>query len=195
MVKTYPFPDLLTLAARLVAEEGATYSQAKQQAAQQLRFPRRVSLPDNEMLEDAIIQHIQLFLSDTQPQELKRLRQIALKWMRLLDQFSPYLYGAVWHGTATRHSDIYIQLFCDDPKAAEIYLINQNISYSAAETQGMHQKMIYTLCLAELVPEWGHQILVYIAIYNDMDIRGALKKDSKGRVPRGDIQAVQELLA
>ena len=39
-------------------------------------------------------------------------------------QFRPYLGGAVWNGTATRLSDIYLQLFCDDPKSAEIALID-----------------------------------------------------------------------
>ena len=52
--------------------------------------------------------------------------------MERLAQFRPYLGGAVWHGTATRLSDIYIQLFCDDPKSAEIALIDNNVDYEAA---------------------------------------------------------------
>ena len=40
--------------------------------------------------------------------------------------------GAVWHGTATRLSDIYLQLFCDDPKSAEIALIEHRVDYVPA---------------------------------------------------------------
>ncbi|MGL4668835.1 MAG: hypothetical protein ACRCWR_13015 [Saezia sp.] len=54
--------------------------------------------------------------------------------------------------------------------------------------------MVYTLCAAEFVAQWHRQVLVYIAIYDTQDIRGALKTDAKGRAPRSDIQAVEELL-
>lgn len=187
--------ELLSYAARLVVEEGANYQQAKQQAARYLGLSSYTTLPSNELLEDAVIQHIQLFYADTQPLELKKLRLVALTWMRRMKNFSPYLSGPVWHGSATRLSDIYIQIFCDDPKAAEIHLINQNISYTAAELKGIHKKMVYTLCAAELIPEWQQQVLIYISVYNTDDMRGALKPDSKGRAPRGNIRAVQELLS
>ena len=44
------------------------------------------------------------------------MRRVVAEEERLA-AFRPYLGGAVWHGTATRLSDIYLQLFCDDSKA------------------------------------------------------------------------------
>lgn len=187
--------EILSYAARLVVEEGASYHHAKQQAIRQLGLSPRTPLPGNDALEDAVIQHIALFHADTQPLELKKLRQLALKWMLQMADFSPYLSGAIWHGTATQLSDIHIQLFCNDPKAVEIHLINKNISYTAAEIKGIHKEMVYTLCAAETVPEWRQQILIYLSIYNTDDLRGALTPDTKGRPPRGNIPALQKLLS
>ena len=72
-------------------------------------------------------EYIALFCADTQPAELAALRELALVWMQRMADFRPFLGGAVWRGTATRLSDIYIQLFCDDPKSAEIALIELQV--------------------------------------------------------------------
>jgi hypothetical protein len=61
------------------------------------------------MLEEAVREYIELFCGDTQPQELQALRELALVWMDRLQEFRPHLAGAVWRGTATRLSDIYLQ--------------------------------------------------------------------------------------
>ena len=67
-------------------------------------------------------EHLALFCADTQPAELRALRGLALRWMQRLAEFRPHLSGAVWRGTATRLSSIHLDLYCDDPKAAEIAL-------------------------------------------------------------------------
>jgi hypothetical protein len=56
------------------------------------------------------------------------LRELALQMDAARLSLSPHLSGAVWRGTATRLSDIYIQLFCDDAKSAELALIDQGYS-------------------------------------------------------------------
>ena len=53
--------------------------------------------------------------------------------MRLLEQFRPYLAGAVLKGTAGRYSDIDLQLFTDDGKAVELFLLNRNIAYDVSD--------------------------------------------------------------
>jgi hypothetical protein len=92
-------------------------------------------LPDNDQLEEAVREYIELFCGDTQPQELQALRELALVWMDRLQEFRPHLAGAVWRGTATRLSDIYLQMFCDDPKSAEIALINHNVQYEPSRSR------------------------------------------------------------
>ena len=104
--------ELAAAAARLVVEEGLEYASAKRQAVKLLGLAReRVPLPDNAAMDAAVREHIAIFCADTQPLELRALRDVALVWLERLAEFSPYLGGAVWHGTATRHSDVYIQLF------------------------------------------------------------------------------------
>ena len=128
--------EISASAAALVVEEGLEYGPAKRRALKQLGLPIRTALPDNDEVEDAVREYIELFCADTQPAELAALRALALVWMERLPQFRPYLTGAVWHGTATRLSDIYIQLFCDDPKSAEIALIDHNVDYEPRTVTG-----------------------------------------------------------
>lgn len=186
--------EIAATAARMVVEEGLEYGPAKRRAARQLGLAARTALPDNAILEDAVREYIELFCADTQPAELAALRRLALTWMERLAQFRPYLGGAVWHGTATRLSDIYLQLFCDDPKAAEIALIEHQVDYEARTVTGFNGEPVEALSLSSASPELGEPIGIHLMIYDHDDVRGALKPDAKGRRPRGDLAAVRSLV-
>jgi len=186
--------EILACAARLIVEDGFEYGPAKQQAIKQLGLPARTALPSNDFLEEAVIEYIDIFCADTQPQELRTLREIAARWMQLMQEFTPFLSGAVWHGTATRHSDIYLQLFCDDSKMAEIFLINQNKKFLTGDVSGPGGHTIPALTAWETVPEWQQRVNIHMAVYDFDHIRGALTPDSKGRAPRGNLEAVRQLL-
>lgn len=185
---------IAAMAARLVVDEGMEYSQAKQQAARQLALGSRAAWPDNDEIEDAVREHIAIFAADTQPQELAALRRLALNWMERLAQFRPYLSGAVWRGTATRHSDIYLQLFCDDSKSAEIALIDQKVAYEPRTVTGFKGEPVEALSLSCRCGELGEYVGVHLLVYDHDDLRGALKPDTRGRVPRGDTEAVRRLV-
>jgi len=185
--------EIAATAARLVVEEGLEYGPAKRRAIKQLGLGARTALPDNDAVEDAVREFIALFCADTQPAELAALRKLALVWMERLAQFRPHLGGAVWHGTATRLSDIYIQLFCDDPKSAEIALIEKNVNYQAQTVTGFHGESVDALSISSMSDDLGESIGVHLLIYDHDDLRGALKPDAKGRTPRGDLAAVRAL--
>jgi hypothetical protein len=187
--------EILNTAARLAVEEGLEYGAAKKRAVKQLGLLQRTALPDNDALEDAVREYIEIFCADTQPGELQALRELALTWMERLPQFRPHVSGSVWHGTATRLSDIYIQLFCDDPKSAEIALINHNVRYEAREVTGFTGDAVPALSIHSLCQPLNETVGVHLLIYDHDDLRGALRKDSKGRTPRGDMAALRELLA
>jgi hypothetical protein len=187
--------DIAATAAALVVEEGLEYGPAKRRAVKQMALSARVELPDNAEIEDAVIDYIALFCADTQPVELQALRELGLVWMRRMADFRPHLAGAVWHGTATRLSDIYIQLFCDDPKSAEIALIEHNVDYEPRTVTGFNGQKVDALSLSSLCRSLGENIGVHFMVYDHDDLRGALKPDGKGRKPRGDVVAVQKLLA
>ena len=186
--------EIAATAARMVVEEGLEYGPAKRRAVKELGLNSRTALPDNNELEESVREYIELFCADTQPTELDALRRLALTWMERLEQFRPYLGGAVWHGTATRLSDIYIQLFCDDPKTAEIALIDKNVDYEARTVRGFHGEPVEALSLSSVSRELGESIGVHLLVYDLDDVRGALKPDAKGRPPRGNAAAVRSLL-
>jgi hypothetical protein len=186
--------EIAQTAARLVVEEGLEYGAAKRRAVKQLGLNTRSALPDNDAVEEAVREYISIFCADTQPRELESLRRLALTWMERLAEFRPYLGGAVWHGTATRLSDIYLQLFCDDPKSAEIALIDKGVDYEARTVTGFNGDSVEALSFSSMSRELGEAIGVHLLIYDHDDVRGALKPDSKGRSPRGDAAAVRALL-
>jgi hypothetical protein len=186
--------EIAATAARMVVDEGLEYGPAKRRAVKQLGLSARSPLPDNDAIEDSVRDYIALFCADTQPGELAALRALALTWMERLEQFRPYLGGAVWHGTATRLSDIYIQLFCDDPKSAEFALIEKGVAYEARTVTGFNGEPVEALSFSSMSRELGEAIGVHLMVYDHDDVRGALRPDAKGRSPRGDSAAVRALL-
>lgn len=186
--------EIAATAAALVVEEGLEYGPAKRRAAKQLGLPARAELPDNAAVEDAVIEYISVFCADTQPIELAALRELSLIWMQRMADFRPHLAGAVWHGTATRLSDIFIQLFCDDSKSAELALIEHNADYEPRTVTGFNGGLVDALSLSSHCKPLGQHIGVHFMVYDYDDLRGALKPDDKGRKPRGDLAAVEKLV-
>ena len=186
--------EIAQTAARMVVEEGLEWGPAKRRAVKQLGLPARTPLPDNDTVEAAVREYIDLFCADTQPQELRALRELALVWMERLQEFRPHVAGAVWRGTATRLSDIYIGLFCDDSKSAEIALINHNVQYDVTEVTGFNGERVDALSISSLCKPLGEAVGVHLLVYDYDDLRGALKGDAQGRTQRGDIAALRALL-
>lgn len=188
--------EIAVAAAQLVAEEGMEYAPAKRKAAQALAGRLRASaLPSNEMVEDEVRAHHALFQSDSQPAELAALRQMALRWMLRLVEFRPHLGGAVWRGTANRHTSIRIDLYCDDPKAAEIGFINLGIAFDTDLLSDERGHDYSVLSLAERCPGLTEPVIVHVNVRDLDDLRGALKPDSRGGSWRGDIKSLQRLIA
>ena len=186
--------ELAQAAACLVVEEGMEYAAAKRRAVKQLGMSARVALPDNAAMDAAVREYIALFCADTQPAELAALRAIALTWMERLAAFRPHLGSAVWHGTATRHSDVYLQLFCDDLKAPEWALLDHRVEYHPGEVKGWRGEPVPVLTLRVRNQALGQWVLVHLMLYDLDDVRGALKPDAQGRKPRGDSAALRQLL-
>ena len=186
--------EIAASAAQWVVEEGLEYGPAKKRALKVLGLSPRTPLPHNDQVEAQVREYIEIFCAETQPKELLALRRHALMWMTRLAEFRPYLGGAVWHGTATRLSDIYLQLFCDDTKATEIELINKGVDFEARSVNGLQGEPVNALSVHSHCEELGEEIGVHLLI-NDFDgIRGALKADAQGRSPRGDLNALRRLI-
>jgi hypothetical protein len=187
--------EIAAVAARLVVEEGLEYAAAKRRAVKQLGLPARTPLPDNATLDAAVREDIAVFCPDTQATELLALRELALLWMERLQAFRPYLGGSVWHGTATRHSDVYLQLFCDDPKAPEWTLLDHRVEYHPGTVNGWRGEPVEALTLRTRCEALGQWVLVHLMVHEHDDLRGALKPDARGLSQRGDLAALRRLEA
>jgi hypothetical protein len=189
--------EIAIAAARLVVEEGMEYPAAKKRAARDLgrRSTRSVELPSNEQVEDEVRSHIELFCADTQPAELQALRDVAMQWMQRLAEFRPHLGGAVWRGTATRLSAVHLDLYCDDPKAAEIMLVNAGVDYDVGSIDRPGREPVNVLTVGTRSQTLGELVSVHLFLRELDDQRGALKPDARGRSWRGDLPALQRLMA
>jgi hypothetical protein len=186
--------EIAATAARMVVVEGLEYGPAKHRAVKQMGLPGRTALPDNDAVEAQVRDYVALFCADTQPGELRALREIAQVWMERLAVFRPHVGGAVWRGTATRLSDIYLQLFCDDPKSAEMALIDKGVRYEVHAVTGFQGDAVDALSVQVQCAPFQSYVGVHLMVYDYDDLRGAVRTDSKGQSPRGDLQALRRLL-
>ena len=186
--------EIAATAARMVVEEGLEYGPAKRRAVKQLGLNVRAKLPSNDQVEAAVRDYIELFCADTQPIELEALRKLASVWMQRMAEFRPHLAGAVWRGTATALSDVYLQLFCDDPKSAELSLIDHNVRYETSTVHGFQGDAVDALSILTNCSDLQQKVLVHLMIYDLDDLRGALKPDMSGRTYRGDLNALKRLM-
>lgn len=188
--------EIAAAAARLVVEEGMEYGPAKQRAARTLgkHSTRSADMPDNTAIEDEVRAYLALFCADTQPAELAALREVAAHWMERLAEFRPHLTGAVWRGTATRLSSVHLQLFCDDPKSAEIAMLNLGIDFDIGSAPGPRGQPVDLLRLASRSRALGEEVTVFLTVLDHDDLRGGLKPDASGQTQRGDLTALRRLM-
>lgn len=185
---------IAAVAARIMAEDGVgDFALAKRKAARQLGAEDTRALPRNDEVEAELRAYQSLYHGDEQRERIHDLRAHALEAMRLLEPFRPYLSGPVLKGTAGRYSDIDLQLFTDDSKAVELFLLNRNISYEVIQQRyfaGDRPRAVPVLKL-----DW-EGVALNVAVYGSNDERGTLRTTSAGRpMERAGIQAVAQLLA
>ena len=181
-------------AARLIAEDGLQdYALAKRKAANQIGAPDTHNLPNNNEIELALRDYQALYQKDEQGERLRRLRQHALAAMRLLDKFNPYLAGSVLNGTATRHSDINLQLFTDSAKEVELFLLTRQVFYKSGEKRmqlGGEMRALPVFTLLEGPTE------INVTVFATDDLRNISRgRADKKPQERARAQQVEALLA
>lgn len=192
--------EIAQVAARLIAEQGLPWGQAKQKALRELGLPPRSALPPSEQVEDALREHLALFEADTQPAELRWLREQAFAWMQRLAEFEPLLTGAVWRGVANRWSSIHLMLYADDPKAPEIALLNLGEQPEPGgaqhDSRGRELQTLQLWLRARSAPASlaGQTVGLHLSVHGSVERRGALLPDARGRSQRGDALQLRRLL-
>jgi hypothetical protein len=177
--------EVAALAARYIAEGGLDYGSAKSKAVRELfdgRAPRS-AIPDNDEVDEALREHLELF-DEGHAERVQRMREVALELMAQLAEFSPLLTGAAWKGIVSEHAPIHLQLFHDNAKEVEYWLLNRNIPFDVDTIQHFQRKPD----VEALMFEWRREP-VLMSIYTHDDLRGALKPGNQGPV-RGDRKAL-----
>lgn len=137
---------IASAAARLIAEDGISdFAFAKHKAAHSLGLPASTPMPDNAEVEAELRIYQRLFQDTEQSETLAYLRGKAIELMAIMPQFSPYLSGAVLDGTASRHTEIDIQLFADSAKEVEIFLLNRKIDYEHSTPRSDRAEAVLTV--------------------------------------------------
>jgi hypothetical protein len=185
--------SIANAAARLMAEDGIeNYAQAKRKAARQVGATDARQMPTNEEIDAALALYRGLFQHDHSTQ-LRELRELALAVMRELDAFNPHLTGSILRGSAGKYADIQLQLFCDNPKSVEHYLLGQGIQFRSAETRLYAGDMM----IAAPVLIFNHDSYdIYLTLLSLRDLRLPLKTTPTGKpLERAKADAVEILIA
>jgi hypothetical protein len=180
-------------AARIMAEDGIEdFALAKRKAARQLGAEDTQALPRNDEIEMELRAYQSLYQGDEQRERIRYLRSQALDAMRVLEQFRPYLSGPVLKGTAGRYSDIDLQVFTDDCKELELFLLNHGIPYEVSQQRHFAGDRERPVSVFKL--DW-EGVTLNLAVYCANDERGTLKTTPAGRpMERAGIHAVSQLL-
>jgi len=164
--------EIAAAAARLVADGGLDYGAAKTRAARDLfgqRVPRGV-MPDNDEIDEALREHLALF-DAAHPQRVAQLRSAALALMDQLADFSPLVTGAAWKGIAAEHAPIHLQLFHDNLKEVEYWLLDRRIAFEVgtiAHFAGTGEEV-------EAISFLWNDLPVLLSLYDPRALRGALR--------------------
>ena len=182
------------LAARLMAEDGIEdYALAKRKAARQAGAPESRDLPGNDEIEAALKLYRDIHQPDTHREQLRELRLAALRAMREMIQFNPHLTGTVLSGNAGKYADVNLQLFTDNDKAVELFLIDRGISYRATQIR------LYAGAELRTVPVFkisDQGVEIEVAVLSSQDLRHPLKTSIAGKaMERAKIDAVERLVA
>jgi len=182
------------LAARLMAEDGIEdYALANRKAARQAGVPDTRELPGNEEIAEALRTYQQIYHAEEHRDRLRALRETAVRAMRELSRFNPYLTGSVLDGNAGKYADINLQLFTDNAKAVELHLIDRGVPYRTA------QKRLYSGEETRTVPVYtvsDQGTDIELTVLSMLDLRGPLKSSREGKsIERAKLPAVEQLLA
>ena len=182
------------LAARLMAQDGIEdYALAKRKAARLAGTPNTRELPTNEEIDAELRTYQQIYLREEHCSRLRELRAIALRAMQELARFDPHLTGSVLNGNAGKYADINLQLFADNVKAVELYLIERRVPYKAAQSRLYSGEEPRTVPVFTVTDEG---IEIEITVLSPRELRAPLKSSLEGKaIERAKLQSVEQLLA
>jgi len=183
---------LAHLAARLMAEDGIEdYALAKRKAAHQAGLSDTRQLPNNDEIDSALRLYRELYQQE-HPAQLRELRQLALQVMDEFARFNPYLTGAVLRGSAGKYAGIHLQLFTDNAKSVEHYLLHRNTDFRCGDAH------LYAGDMPLAAPVFSFDragVEIHLTVLSLRELRSQLKASAQGKpIERVKREAVQALI-
>ena len=184
-------------AARLMYEEGINeYRDAKRKAAKHFGPEKVLSLgshlPSNAEIHEELQRLIGIYEEKVLPERLLRMRILALRYMELLEPFSPHLVGSVLGGAVTERSDIDLHLFAESTEEVEEYLKEKGISF---------EQEVVTIRRGGEFFEYPHiyiedeGIIIECSIYPPEDIHKRSKSSITGRaIERANAKKLRKII-
>ena len=125
--------EIAAEAARIMADEGVRdFHAAKKKAAARLNIKHTKDLPNNQEIDAALAERLQLFHPEL-AETVRQCRRIALDMMRLFAQFQPRLVGAVLSGHVTRFTPVQLHLVADRAEDIAFFLQDNSIPFEQSE--------------------------------------------------------------
>ncbi|MBM3340748.1 MAG: hypothetical protein FJY56_01330 [Betaproteobacteria bacterium] len=182
------------LAARIMAEDGVEdYGLAKKKAARQAGVGDARQLPGNDEIDAALRAYRGIYQAGAHRERLAQLRELAVRAMIELEIFNPHLTGSVLSGNAGKYAGIELQLFTDDAKAVELYLIDRGIDYESGQANLYCGEARITVPSFTLNDEAAP---IELTVFSPRDARMPLKTSPAGKaIERAKLAEVEVLLA
>jgi len=180
-------------AARLMAQDGIEdHGLAKRKAAKLLGIPDGHRLPNNDEVDAALREYRGIYQGETHDRRIRQLREQAARAMRELAEFDPHLTGSVLSGMAGPYAVIHLQLFTDNPKAVELFLMDRGIPYKTGQSRlyaGQEMRVLPVFSLE------GDDAEVELTVLEARDLRLPMRVSAEGRIiERARLAAVDALL-
>jgi hypothetical protein len=177
-------------AAALIADSALGFHEAKQRAAAEIfgrTIPKAV-MPDQFELEDALLEHLNLFDKEGHQARCQQLREACASLMSLLNEFRPFVTGAAWKGIVAEHAHGHLQVFNDDSKELCFLLLNKGLQFDSVEVPHFNRRNSFIEALSLQWQDWPFQI----SLYDSDDLRGALITNERGQVERGSLVQLKQ---
>lgn len=180
-------------AARLMVQDGIEdYGLAKRKAAKQLGILETGRLPNNDEIDAARREYQGIYQGGEQVRRIRVLRERAVRAMRDLASFDPHLTGSVLSGMAGPYALIHLQLFADNPKGVELFLIDRNMPYQTGQARIYAGQELRVLPVFSIADE---DVEIELTVLDTRDLRTPLRATAGGRIiERARLPAVEAML-
>jgi hypothetical protein len=133
---------IASMAAEIIIEEGVSdYLYAKRKAAKYLNYTSYQTLPSNNEIDDAIREHQATFPTNN-AENFIFYKEIAIKIMNELEPFNPLITGTLQEGRVTNNQKILINLFADNFKEIEYFLLSNNYQFKTKDPKRLDNFLI-----------------------------------------------------